>query len=136
MVAMTIHLNTRDRLTHVINQWLPMWNGEHDLIDDLVAPDFRIWFGSFPGAGADVADPSTFRSFLDTYRAQFPDARFVAGEIAVDHVEGRGALVWTLIATPQGEDQSRETGGVDQFSFADGRVHRVWSMGGAEARPF
>ncbi|WP_157576584.1 nuclear transport factor 2 family protein [Mycobacterium sp. GA-2829] len=133
---MTIHQNTRDRLTHVIDQWLLMWNGDHDLGHDLIAPEFRIWFGSFPDAGVGIKDPATFHDFLDAYRAQFPDARFVPGEIAVDETTGRGALVWTLIATPPGEDHPRETGGVDQFSFADGRVRQVWSMGGAEARPF
>jgi hypothetical protein len=133
---MTIHQNTRDRLTHVLDQWVHMWNGDHDLVDDLIAPDFHIWFGSFPSAGDSIVDPATFRDFLTSYRAQFADARFLPGEMAVDEVTGRAALVWTLIATPPNEDHPRETGGVDQFSFMEGRVRRVWSMGGAEARPF
>jgi hypothetical protein len=136
MGAMTNPQNTRDRITHVIEQWLPMWNGDHDLVEDLVAPDFRIWFGNFPGAGDDVKDPTSFRDFLDAYRAQFGDARFSAGEMVVDEVTGRGALVWTLVVTPPGEEEPRETGGVDQFTFVDGRVRQVWSMGGAQARPF
>ena len=136
MGVMTTHQNTRDRLIHVIDQWLPMWNGDHDLVEDLVAPEFRIWFGNFPGAGADVTDPATFQDFLTTYRAQFADARFTPGEVAVDEATGRGALVWTVTATPPGEDHPRELGGVDQFTFVDGRVRQVWSMGGAEARPF
>ena len=136
MGVMTIHKNTRDRLTHVIDQWLPMWNGAHDLVEELVAPEFRIWFGNFPGAGLGVSDPTTFRDFLNSYRAQFVDARFVAGEIAVDETAGRGALVWTLIATQPNDDHPVEVGGVDQFTFEDGRVRQVWSMGGAEPRPF
>jgi hypothetical protein len=136
MGAMTNHENTRDRLTHVLNQWLPMWNGDHDLIEDLIAPEFRIWFGSFPGAGDGIESPTTFQDFLTSYRAQFVDAQFIPGEIVVDEVAGRGALVWTLISTPPNEDHVREVGGVDQFSFAEGRVRQVWSMGGAEARPF
>ena len=133
---MTLHQNTRDRLTHVITQWLPMWNGDHDLVEDLVAPEFRIWFGNFPGAGLGISDPTTFRDFLTTYRAQNVDARFVPGEIVVDEIAGRGALLWTVTATPPHEDQPRELGGVDQFTFSEGRVQQVWSMGGAEARPF
>ena len=136
MGVMPRHQNPRDRITQVINQWLPMWNGDHDLVEDLVAPEFRIWFGAFPGAGTEVKDPTTFRDFLDTYRAQFADARFTPGEIAVDEVAGRGALVWTLRSTRPGEDQEREVGGVDQFTFEDGRVRQVWSMGGVEPRPF
>lgn len=132
----TIHRNTRDRLAHVIDQWTLMWNGDHDLVEDLIAPEFNIWFGSFPGAGDGVEDPATFRHFLDSYRAEFADARFVPGEIAIDEGTGRGALVWTLVATAPNEDHPHEVGGVDQFSFADGRVRRVWSMGGAEPRPF
>lgn len=133
---MAIHQNSRDRLTHVINQWLPMWNGDHDLVEDLVAPEFRIWFGNFPGAGADIVDPTTFRDFLTSYRAEHVNARFVAGEVVVDEIAGRGALVWTVVETPPNEEHARELGGVDQFSFAEGRVRQVWSMGGAEARPF
>jgi SnoaL-like domain len=136
MGAMEIHQNTRDRLTHVINQWIYMWNGDHDLVEDLIAPEFRIWFGSFPRAGDGVKDPTTFRHFLDAYRAENADARFVPGEMVVDEIAGRGALVWTLITTPPNEDHLREVGGVDQFSFAEGRVRQVWSMGGTEARPF
>jgi hypothetical protein len=136
MGAMTIHQNTRDRLTHVIDQWTTMWNGDHDLVVDLVAPEFRIWFGAFPGAAADVGDPRSFRDFLDSYRAQFPDAWFTPGELVVDEIAGRGALVWTLTSTPPDEEHPREVGGVDQFTFADGRVRQVWSMGGAEPRPF
>jgi hypothetical protein len=136
MSAMTTYENTRDRLAHVINQWLPMWNGDHELVEDLVAPEFRIWFGAFPGAGDSVADPTTFQDFLTSYRAQFADARFTPGEMAVDEAAGRGALVWTLRSTPPGEDQVREVGGVDQFTFVEGRVRQVWSMGGAEPRPF
>lgn len=136
MGAMTIYQNTRDRLTHVINQWLPMWNGDHDLVEDLVAPELRIWFGNFPGAGADIKDPTTFFDFLTSYRAENVDARFVGGEIVVDEVTGRGALVWTVTATPPDGGPVRELGGVDQFSFTEGRVRQVWSMGGAEPRPF
>jgi len=133
---MAIHQNTRERLSHVIDHWLLMWNGDHDLVEDLVAPEFRIWFGNFPGAGAGIDDPRSFRDFLETYRATFVDARFVPGEMVVDETAGRGALVWTVISTQPGEDHARELGGVDQFSFVDGRVRQVWSMGGAEARPF
>ncbi len=133
---MTTYENTRDRLIHVIDQWLPMWNGDHDLVADLVAPGFRIWFGAFPGAGAAVVDAATFHDFLTSYRARFADARFTPGEMAVDEVAGRGALVWTLRSTPPGEDHEREVGGVDQFTFEEGRVRQVWSMGGAEPRPF
>ncbi|WP_422747041.1 nuclear transport factor 2 family protein [Mycobacterium sp. WMMD1722] len=133
---MTQHENTRDRLSDVLNRWLPMWNGNHDLVDELVAPRFRIWFGAFPGAGAEVEDPTTFQDFLNTYRAQFADAQFTPGEMVVDEVAGRGALVWTLRSTPPGEDQLREVGGVDQLTFEHGRVRQVWSMGGAEPRPF
>lgn len=133
---MTTFDNTRERLTHVIDQWLPMWNGDHDLVDGLVAPDFRIWFGNFPGAGAAIGDAATFREFLEAYRARYADAHFSAGEVAVDERTGRGALVWTVTMTPPGEARPRQTGGVDQFSFDGGRVRRVWSMGGAEPRPF
>lgn len=134
--AMTAHENTRDRLTHVLNQWLSMWNGDHDLAEDLCAPEFRIWFGAFPGAGDGVVDPTSFQHFLTTYRTQFPDARFTPGEVAVDEMAGRGALVWTLRSTPPGDKREREVGGVDQFTFEQGRVRQVWSMGGAEPRPF
>ncbi|CAN5823400.1 hypothetical protein BH10ACT9_BH10ACT9_12080 [soil metagenome] len=130
------HHNTRDRITHVLNDWLPMWNGDIDLAADLVHPDFQIWFGGFPGAGEGVRGPDSFLGFLATYRREHPDAMFTPGPMVVDEVAGGAALVWSVSVTLPGDEVVSERGGIDQFSFVDGRVRAVWSITGAEARPF
>jgi hypothetical protein len=128
--------NTRPRLTGVLTQWLEMWNGDLDLITDLVHPEFRIWFGTSPGVGQAIESPASFHEFVTTYRSELPDARFVPGEVTVDETAGRGALVWTVTLTLPNTEHPTELGGVDQLSFVDGRIRRVWSITGSEARPF
>jgi ketosteroid isomerase-like protein len=130
------HHNTRDRLTDVLNTWLPMWNGDIDLAADLVHDDFQVWFGTSPGAGDSVRGPDAFHEFLATYRLELPDATFTPGAIVVDEVAGGAAMVWSVSVTLPGEDVVSERGGLDHFVFVDGRIREVWSITGAEPRPF
>jgi hypothetical protein len=121
--------NTATDLTarQALDQWLTMWNGEGDLARRICADDFRIHFavtepdGSTPAD--DIRSAEDFARYLQCWHGQHPGVVFTSVAHAVDGEHGR--LLWDMRA---GE---LLVGGVDVFDFgADGRVRRVWSVGG------
>ena len=110
-----------------LDLWLTMWNGDAVLARELCAEDFRIHFavterdGSTPAD--DIRSADDFARYLDWWHAQHPGVVFTPVADAVDGDHGR--LLWD-VAT-----EGTVAGGVDVFDFdPDGRVRRVWSVGG------
>lgn len=117
------HLTSR----HALRQWLTMWNGDGDLARRLCADDFRIHFavtepdGSTPAD--DIRSAEDFARYLQRWHGQHPGVVFTSVADAVDGDHGR--LLWDM------QVGDLLVGGVDVFDFAaDGRVRRVWSVGG------
>jgi steroid delta-isomerase-like uncharacterized protein len=74
------------------------WEGNLDVIDELVASDY---IGHDPAAPEPLRGPEGVREFVSTYRAAFPDAR-----IMVEQQLAEGDLVatrWTGRGTHEGE---------------------------------
>ncbi|WP_368497646.1 nuclear transport factor 2 family protein [Herbiconiux sp. A18JL235] len=104
-----------------------MWNGDGTIARRICAADFRIHFavtevdGSTPAD--DIRSADDFATYLDWWHGQHPGVVFTAIADAIDGRHGR--LLWD---TEAGE---LHIGGVDVFDFdGDGRVTRVWSVGG------
>lgn len=110
-----------------LDRWLTMWNGEGSLALALCANDFRIHFAVTETDGSTPADEirtaADFASYLEWWHATHPGVVFTKVADALDGVHGR--LIWNMTAGDV------HIGGVDVFDFADdGRVTRVWSVGG------
>jgi len=110
-----------------LGRWLEMWNGDGEIARQICADDFRIHFavtepdGSTPAD--DIRSADDFATYLAWWHGQHPGVVFTPVADAVDGEHGR--LLWDMDA------QGRRVGGVDVFDFApDGRVRRVWSVGG------
>ncbi|GAA0241861.1 nuclear transport factor 2 family protein [Cryptosporangium japonicum] len=110
-----------------LDLWLTMWNTDGTLARQICADDFRIHFavterdGSTPADDIRTADD--FAGYLDWWHEQNPGVVFTRIDDAIDGDHGR--LLWDVDA------DGHRAGGVDVFDFdQDGRVRRVWSVGG------
>jgi hypothetical protein len=119
--------NTTTTARHALDRWLTMWNGSSAIAREICADDFRIRFsatetdGSTPGD--DVRSAEDFVTYLDGWHAQHPGFVFTNVGDAIDGDHGR--MLWDVRAGDVVH------GGVDVFDFdEDGRVSRVWSVGG------
>lgn len=126
---MTEHSNpkTASAPRDSLDLWLTMWNTDGDLARKICAEDFRIHFavtepdGSTPAD--DIRSAEDFAKYLDWWHEQNPGVIFTSVADALDGDHGR--LFWDIQA---GDIRA---GGVDVFDFAeDGRIRRVWSVGG------
>lgn len=110
-----------------LDRWLTMWNGDGAIARDVCAEDFRIHFAVTEPDGSTPADDirtaEDFVRYLEWWHGQHPGVVFTSIADAIDGTHGR--LLWDM------EAGDVHIGGVDVFDFdADGRVHRVWSVGG------
>lgn len=110
-----------------LDRWLTMWNGDGALALQLCADDFRIHFAVTEADGStpadDIRSAEDFARYLAWWHAQHPGVVFTAVADAVDGNHGR--LLWDM------EVGEHVLGGVDVLDFEpDGRVRRVWSVGG------
>ena len=110
-----------------LDRWLTMWNGDPDLARVLCADDFRIHFAMTERDGSTPADEirsaEDFARYLVWWHREHAGTVFTAVADAIDGEHGR--LLWDV------EADGAVAGGVDVFDFAeDGRVTRVWSVGG------
>ncbi|WP_072806101.1 hypothetical protein [Rhodococcoides yunnanense] len=110
-----------------LDTWLAMWNSDGSLSCRICADDFRIHFavtepdGSTPADGIRTAED--FSKYLDWWHDRNPGVVFTKIDDAIDGIHGR--LLWDV------EVGGQRAGGVDVFDFDDdGRVSRVWSVGG------
>ncbi|HYQ73868.1 nuclear transport factor 2 family protein [Cellulomonas sp.] len=110
-----------------LDLWLTMWNGDAALARRICADDFRIRFAVTEADGSTPADEirtaDEFARYLGWWHGAHPGVVFTRVADAVDGAHGR--LLWDMAAG------DLLVGGVDVFDFdADGRVRRVWSVGG------
>ncbi|WP_159574043.1 nuclear transport factor 2 family protein [Curtobacterium sp. 18060] len=110
-----------------LDLWLTMWNTDGEIARKICADDFRIHFAVTEPDGSTPADDirtaQDFAEYLDWWHQQHPGVVFtnIADGIDGDH----GRLLWDIQAGDV------HAGGVDIFDFAeDGRISRVWSVGG------
>lgn len=108
----------------IAGNWTHMWNGGLDPLQ-VVAPDFRIWFGARGEVGGGAAG---LARFVAEHRAAHPDLVYaVHGTPALDPARGLVALTWTVT----GSDSVR--GGIDLLELgSDGLLARVWSVTGEQ----
>ncbi|AGL15181.1 nuclear transport factor 2 family protein [Actinoplanes sp. N902-109] len=119
----TTTVNARQSL----DLWLTMWNSDGSIARQICADDFRIHFAVTERDGSTPADDirtaEDFAKYLDWWHEQNPGVVFTRVADAIDGDHGR--LLWDVDA------DGNRAGGVDVFDFAaDGRVRRVWSVGG------
>ncbi|GAB6902682.1 nuclear transport factor 2 family protein [Kineosporia succinea] len=112
---------------HSLDQWLTMWNTDGAIAREICSDDFRIHFSMTESDGSTPADEirtaEDFARYLDWWHEQHPGFVFTNVADAIDGDHGR--LLWDM------EAGDLHVGGVDVFDFAeDGRVRRVWSVGG------
>ncbi|WP_380159954.1 nuclear transport factor 2 family protein [Kineococcus sp. R86509] len=124
---MTETTNPTTTARHSLDRWLTMWNTDGDIAREICADDFRIHFAVTEPDGSTPADDirtaEDFVRYLAWWHGQNPRTVFSRVADAVDGDHGR--LLWDVEAGGQ------QAGGVDVFDFAaDGRVARVWSVGG------
>ena len=113
-----------------LDLWLTMWNDDSELARTICADDFRIRFGVTEADGSSPADeirtPDDFVAFLEFWRSTHAGTVFTTVSDAIDGSHGR--LLWDV------ESGGRIAGGVDVLDFdVDGRITRVWSVGGARS---
>lgn len=123
--------NTRPTIVSTARQsldlWLTMWNTDGEIARQICADDFRIHFAVTERDGSTPADDirtaEDFVQYLAWWHEQNPGVVFTGVADAIDGIHGR--LLWDVDA------DGNRAGGVDVFDFApDGRVRRVWSVGG------
>ncbi|GAA2585854.1 nuclear transport factor 2 family protein [Winogradskya consettensis] len=126
---MTTNTNptTSSTARHSLDLWLTMWNTDGDIARRICADDFRIHFSMAESDGSAPADAirtaEDFARYLGGWHEQHPGVVFTSVADAIDGDHGR--LLWDM------EADGRRAGGVDVFDFAgDGRIRRVWSVGG------
>lgn len=110
-----------------LDLWLTMWNTDGEIARQICADDFRIHFAMTESDGSTPADAirtaDDFARYLAWWHERHPGVVFTNVADAIDGDHGR--LLWDMRA---GDVLA---GGVDVFDFAeDGRVRRVWSVGG------
>jgi hypothetical protein len=125
----------RTAIAGLAEAWTAMWNGEYDLAGDIVAGDFRIWFGAAGAARADDArGPDGIAGFVRRHREGRDGLRYALHRVLViDVARQRAACTWS-VTEPRADGGVAELGGIDVFRLRDGRLSRAWSLTGE--RPF
>jgi hypothetical protein len=123
----TTPASTDDGARRSLDLWLTMWNSDGALAREICADDFRIHFAVTERDGSTPADDirtaEDFARYLDWWHSENAGTVFSHVADAIDGEHGR--LLWDV------EAGGVVAGGVDVFDFAeDGRVRRVWSVGG------
>lgn len=110
---------------NMAEDWTTLWNGEFDLAEKLLTPDFRIHFGRMADAeaGDTVTGPAAMVDYIRAVYAQHPDVRFTMELPAVGDAD-QFALRWA--STRAGHDVT----GIDVGRLADDRIAEVWSVVG------
>jgi steroid delta-isomerase-like uncharacterized protein len=101
--------------------------GNLQVVDQILAPDFKLFVPPSLGDGPQVEGPDGFRQLIIGLRAAFDDLHF---EVHDTTANGNVAMVsWTMTGTHRAEWQGiPATGrpvsltGVDVFRFADGKI--------------
>ncbi|MFD3553431.1 nuclear transport factor 2 family protein [Streptomyces goshikiensis] len=129
---------------HMYDQWTAMWNGDLDLAEKIMAPEFVLRYAQ-AGTEAfdDVRTPQQLADIIATWHRGRSGLRFVTeGSTVVDLALVDGAPTG-LVARPYLASVTDEDGrivarsGTDTLRIADGLISEVWSVSsGAAGRTY
>jgi SnoaL-like domain len=130
----------------IFELWSRMWNGEVALVDQIMAPRFRLRYAQ-PTPGTDAFDRIRQRPQLAEMITRFhqdrPGLRFAPDGEAVTELDLVDGLATGKVASPYLAHLIDETGhrlhisGIDMLRLDDGLITEVWSVsGGKEGRAF
>lgn len=109
-----------------------MWNGDLALVDEILAPDFRIEFGAVVADPdpSSITTPAGMAAFVGSWRERRGDLRFALQNATLVDEDGGVAFTWSveLAGVPR-------RSGIDLCRLVDGRISRVWSVTGDRAFP-
>ncbi|MBF6440162.1 hypothetical protein [Nocardia cyriacigeorgica] len=118
----------------LFDKWTDMWNGELQLVEEIMAPEFILRYAQ-PGAADydSIRDRPAFTAQIARLRHQRSDLRFAPqGSFVIDMDEsGTG-----LVASPYGARFTAADGSVIDVSGTDilratgGFITEVWSVSG------
>ncbi|MFE3446132.1 nuclear transport factor 2 family protein [Nocardia sp. NPDC059180] len=125
----------------LFDKWTSMWNGELDLVDEIMAREFTLRYAQ-PGASDydDIHGRPAFAAQIARFRKQRPDLRFTPQGTAVVELDAAGT---GLIACPYGAQFTGphsaviDVSGNDILRVTSGFITEVWSVsGGVGGRSF
>lgn len=114
--------------------WLELWNGDLDVADGIVAPDFVAHFAPVGNSPAEVRGPEGLKRWIEGALAAFDDHRFATtvgpladgGMLAGRWVFGgtyRGGIPG---ASPAAVGNRVEYEGMDLLRIESGRIAKYW----------
>ncbi|WP_034611402.1 nuclear transport factor 2 family protein [Cellulomonas sp. URHD0024] len=121
---------TRQAALDLATKWTAMWNGDLALVDEILAPDFRIEFGAVV-ADPDptlITTPADMAAFVRTWRSRRGDLDFALQGTPLVDEDGGVAFTWS-VDLPGMQRRS----GIDLCQLSDGKIARVWSVTGEHA---
>ena len=101
--------------------------GNLAVVDQILAPDFKLFVPPSLGEGPQLEGPDGFRGLVVGLRAAFPDVAFTVHETTAN--DDTVMVSWTMTGTQRGDWQGIPASGrqvtlpgVDVFKLADGRI--------------
>ena len=101
--------------------------GNLAVVDQILAPDFKLFVPPSLGEGPQLEGPDRFRGLVVGLRTAFPDVSFTVHETTAN--DDTVMVSWTMTGTQRGDWQGiPATGrrvsltGVDVFMVVDGRI--------------
>ncbi|WP_330181179.1 ester cyclase [Nocardia sp. NBC_01503] len=132
----------RDFAIELFNRWTAMWNGDLELAEEIMAPEFTLRYAQ-PGAVEydHIHDPKTFAAQIEVFRAAAPG--LLSFEVQGLPIVEMDASRTGLIARPYGaridlpDGTSVAVSGNDILRAENGLIVEVWSAsGGLGGRSF
>ncbi|MFF8375278.1 hypothetical protein ACF07V_03955 [Streptomyces sp. NPDC015661] len=128
----------------LFDQWTAMWNGDLDLVHEIMAPAFVLRYAQAGTEGFDeVRTPQQLAEIVAAWHKSRTGLLFAAEGTAVVDLSPADGAPTGLVARPYlasfaGEDGARVArSGVDVLSVREGLIVEVWSVSsGAAGRTF
>lgn len=120
--------------TIIWTSWLKLWNGDLNIADDLISPQFTAHFAPMSPNQGEVSGPEALKQWIQGARAAFTDSQFVT-EVGPIADEGLIAGRWIFRgnfqggipgASPQSVGQSIQYYGIDILRVVDGKIVEYW----------
>ncbi|MEV6772260.1 nuclear transport factor 2 family protein [Nocardia sp. NPDC051030] len=118
----------------LFNRWTAFWNGELELAEEIMAPEFTLRYAQ-PGADAydHIHDPQAFAAKIENHRKLVPGLEFTVQGTPVIEMDD---TLTGLVARPYGARFTGADGapvnvsGTDILRTKDGKIVEVWSASG------